>query len=83
MCTRTCMATKTLTIMEDVYNLLLKNKVEGESFSEEIRKILSEKKKKSLIDFYGIISKDEGKAMLKDLKEIKEFNLKAVNERLL
>ena len=37
------MGTKTLTIIEDAYNLLFDNKMENESFSEEIRRVLSKK----------------------------------------
>ena len=54
--------------MEDAYNLLLKNKLENESFSDEVRRILSKKGSKNLSDFFGIISEEEGEAMLKDLK---------------
>ena len=80
--TRTCMVTKTLTIMEDAYKLLLNNKLENESFSEEIRRIFSNKKKKKLMDFFGILSKDEGDAMLKDLEKSRKIDLKLQKERI-
>jgi len=38
------MATKTITIMEDAYNLLLNRKNKNESFSEVIRRMTGEKK---------------------------------------
>jgi predicted CopG family antitoxin len=76
------MVTKTLTITEDAYNLLAENKLEDESFSKEIVRILAKKRTKTIHDFIGIISEEERKAMQKDLKEIKEFNLKALPERL-
>ena len=43
MCTRTCMVTKTITVMEDAYNLLLSRKNNNESFSEVIRKMVGKK----------------------------------------
>ena len=44
MCTRMCMVTKTITIMEDAYKLLLRNKNGEESFSDVIRKLTGDKK---------------------------------------
>jgi len=76
------MATKTLTIMEDSYSLLLNNKLEGESFSEEIRRVFSEKKKRSLKDFFGILSEEEGDAMMKGLELSREIDLKLEKKRL-
>jgi predicted CopG family antitoxin len=75
------MTTKTLTIMEDAYKLLLNNKFENESFSETIRRILS-KKKKNLNDFFGIISSEEGEKMKKDLENIKKINIKILKKRI-
>ena len=40
------MAHKTITISEEAYNLLKENKRENESFTEVIKRILSQKKKK-------------------------------------
>ena len=57
------MGTKTLTIMDDAYNLLMFNKHEDESFSDEIRRVLTKKKTKSLSDFFGILSKEEGEVI--------------------
>jgi len=53
MCTHThmFMATKTITIMEDAYELLKAEKTEKESFSDVIRKVIP--KKKSIWDFAG------------------------------
>lgn len=76
------MGTKTLTIMEDAYDLLSRNKMGGESFSEEIRRILSGTKKTSLSDFFGIISDDVGEEMVKDLNKIKRKNLELLKEEL-
>ncbi len=48
----THMATKNIAITEDAYELLLRNKHPGESFSQVIREHF--KKKKHLIDYAGI-----------------------------
>jgi len=76
------MVTKTLTIMEDAYKLLLKNKLENESFSEEIRRLLSKKRTKKLSDFFGIISEEEGDAMLKDLEMADKREIKFLKKEL-
>jgi len=76
------MSTKTLTIMEDAYKLLIDNKLEKESFSEEIRRIILKKNKKKLIDFFGILSEKEGEDILKSLKKSREINIKLAKERM-
>lgn len=76
------MVTKTLTIMEDAYNLLKMNKLKGESFSEVIRRIVTKRKKGNLMDIFGIISEEDGEAMLKDLEKAKKFDLKMQKERM-
>lgn len=76
------MATKTLTITEDAYNLLAGSKYKDESFSEEIIRLFSNKRRRPLSDFFGILSKEEGQGMLDDLKRIKTTNLKLLQERL-
>jgi len=76
------MSTKTLTIMEDAYKLLAGNKLENESFSEEIRRMFSKKKSKKLIDFFGVLSKETGEAMKKDLKRIRKEQMKLTKQRL-
>ncbi|MBD3355387.1 hypothetical protein GF361_05385 [Candidatus Woesearchaeota archaeon] len=75
------MTTKTLTIMEDAYKLLKKNKKKDESFSEEIRRIFSKKKKKSLKDFFGILSEKEGEEMLKELEKSRKTDMKLEKNR--
>lgn len=76
------MTTKTLTITADAYNLLLNSKLEDESFSEEIRRLLTKKKSKRLSDFFGILSEKEGNEMLQDLEKIKATNLTLMKKRL-
>ena len=77
------MATKTLTITEDAYDLLAQNKLENESFSQEIRRVLAKRQKKSLLDFFGILSKEEGQELIDDLEKIRNFNLKSLKERMI
>lgn len=45
------MATKTISIMNDVYDLLAARKAKGESFSDVLRKTLH--KKRSIMEFAG------------------------------
>ena len=52
MCTHMFMGTKTITIMEDAYNLLKAKKEINESFSDVIRREL-DAPKKLLIEFAG------------------------------
>ena len=44
------MVTKTITVTEDAYNLLADNKLDNESFSGELKRILTTRRKKSLMD---------------------------------
>ena len=46
-----CMATKNISIMDDVYDILISNKRENESFSEVIRRISG--RKKDIMRFAG------------------------------
>jgi len=76
------MATKTISIMDDVYGMLVDNKLEEESFSEELRRILSKKSKKKLSDFFGILSEDEGKDILNILEKKSKINVEMKRKRL-
>ncbi|MBI5002772.1 antitoxin VapB family protein [Candidatus Woesearchaeota archaeon] len=76
------MATKELTITEKAYNVLCEAKYEDESFSEEIIRVCHQKHRRPLSDFFGIISEEEGQAMLDDLKKIKEEQKKLHTERI-
>ena len=80
-CTRACMATKTLTITEEAYHLLARGKMEGESFSKELVRVLSKKKARALGEFFGILSDDEGEAMLHDLKRLLAADARLLKER--
>ena len=63
------MATKTLTITEDAYDLLVRNKLDDESFSEEIKRLFTDKKRKPLSDFYGAWSKETGEKAMEFLEK--------------
>lgn len=73
MCKHMCMATKTITIMDDAYLLLLRNKVRNESFSQMIRRHFG--KKRSIMQFAGAWNDmndneiDELKDKIKSIRE--------------
>ncbi|MBU0906768.1 MAG: antitoxin VapB family protein [Nanoarchaeota archaeon] len=60
------MATKTISIMQDAYNLLLRNKMRNESFSDAIRRILT--KNDNILEFAGAWREIEDK----EVKEMKK-----------
>ena len=67
------MTTKTITVMEDAYKLLLLNKKMEESFSEELRRILP--KKKSIMEFAGAwkdMSEKETEEMKNNIKKLRK-----------
>lgn len=76
------MGTKTISIMNDVYEMLLRNKAKEESFSDEIRRVLTHKKSGDLKKYFGLISDQEGESMLQDLKKIKLLNVKLLKEKI-
>ena len=65
------MSTKTITIMNDAYLALLRNKLKNESFSEAIRRILS--KKSNIMEFAGSWSNLSDKE-IEDMKKRIEEN---------
>jgi len=81
MCTHMCMTTKNISIMEDVYNLLLRIKTANESFSDVIRREL--KKKRDVMEFAGawknVISDKEAKEMKINIKKLRK---RSTNELL-
>ena len=66
MCTHMCMATKTISIMEDAYRILLGRKMKGESFSEVIRRELS--RRRNVLEFSGVW-KDMGDKEINKMKK--------------
>jgi predicted CopG family antitoxin len=75
------MATKTISVTDDAYQLLRERKLANESFSEEIRRLLSKRAAKTLHDFVGILSDEEGKNMLKDMEKIRAQQAKIAGQR--
>ena len=74
MCMCMCMGTKTISIMDDAYELLKKRKLRGESFSGVIRRELG--KKRDIMEFAGAWSHLGDKR----LNEI-ESNVKKLRKR--
>ena len=70
MCTHMCMGTKTISIMDDAYKILLRNKMKDESFSEVIRRHFS--RKQSLMQFAGAW-RDVSDEERKNKKEHKKY----------
>ena len=80
--THTQMGTKTISIMDDVYELLAMNKNAKESFSDELRRILP--RKRSIMEFAGALSdmSDEEEARIKmRIKRLKEDANREIKER--
>jgi predicted CopG family antitoxin len=62
------MSTKTISIMDDVYKLLVRNRVHNESFSEIIRRHL---KKKDVMDFAGALGDLDSTSAKKEIKKLR------------
>ena len=77
---RMCMGTKTISIMEDVYELLLARKKLHESFSQVIRRKFREKK--DIMEFAGAWA-HLSEAETEDMKEnIRKLRRKSTQEVL-
>ncbi len=66
------MGTKTISIMDDAYKLLLINKIKNESFSDVLRRLLS--KKRDIMEFAGVwknVSEEEIKELKNEIKKIR------------
>ena len=80
--THTQMGTKTISIMDDVYELLARNKKAKESFSDELRRILP--KKRSIMGFAGAwkdMSDEEAERMKKTIMDYRRNSSKRTKER--
>ncbi|NJD76715.1 MAG: antitoxin [Candidatus Methanoperedens sp.] len=64
------MATKTISIREDVYDILASLKKENESFSDVIWK-LTKKRKPNLRDYFGVLK--DSKAIIEIEEDIKKM----------
>ena len=77
------MGTKTITIMDDAYELLARNKKKDESFSDVVRREFS--KKGSILDLAGAwsdLSDKDALEMEKSIKKSREYTRKHVMERV-
>ncbi|MCF7871949.1 antitoxin VapB family protein [Candidatus Woesearchaeota archaeon] len=66
------MTTKTITIMEDAYELLRKAKKDDESFSDVIRRIAN--KETNIEKFFGVWSDEFADLVEKSILELRERN---------
>ena len=84
MCTHMCMGTKNISIMNDVYELLLRRKMKNESFSDVIRKEFT--KKRSIMEFAGawkdLVSDEEAENMKKNIAKFRKNALKGTLRRI-
>ena len=77
------MGTKTITIMDDAYELLARNKRKDESFSDVVRREFS--KKGSILDLAGAwsdLSDKDAMEMEKAIKKSREYTRKHLMERI-
>ena len=78
------MATKTLTITEDAYEMLKRQKGESESFSQVIRKLAM--RKGDIMQFYGawkdLMSDKEAKQMKHEIGEMDRRSTKLLLKKL-
>jgi len=77
------MGTKTITIMDDAYELLVRNKKKDESFSDVVRREFS--KKGSILDLAGAwsdLSDKDIKEMEDAVKKSREYTRKHIMERI-
>ena len=82
MCMCICMGTKTISIMDDAYDLLNRNKSKNESFSDVIRKLATTKK--DIMRFAGIlnISSDEAEEIKGIIENLRKGGSKRTIERI-
>lgn len=71
-CVYVHMSTKTISIMEDVYDILNSNKMPEESFSEVIRRLVS--KKNDISEFAGAWKDVDTDFIKNTIKKIKKNN---------
>jgi predicted CopG family antitoxin len=73
------MAVKTITITEEAYRSLKAMKGQKESFSGTILRIT---KKKSLDEFFGILTEKEGRALEKTIMEQRKISQKLFKKKM-
>ncbi|MDP2901083.1 MAG: antitoxin VapB family protein [Candidatus Bathyarchaeota archaeon] len=65
------MAHKTITISEEAYEILASHKMKGESFTEEIKRLLGHAKRGSILKHRGkwVMSDEEFDRLFKELRD--------------
>ena len=77
------MATKNISITEEAYKILERNKKENDSFSRVIVREMGKKGNfKKLREFYGILSKEAGEALEKSILEGRKLHRKMHEKRI-
>ena len=82
MCMCICMGTKTISIMNDTYNILKSRKHKNESFSDVIRRITN---KNDIMQFAGIlknISDEDAEDAKKYIKNLRKSSTKELLFRI-
>ena len=74
---------KTISISDEVYEKLKKMKLEGESFSDVINRLIERRTKISDIAEMNILTEEEAKKIEELLKKLREERIKMKKERLL
>lgn len=77
------MGTKTISIMDDVYELLVRNKRKEESFSDELRRVIP--KKGNIMECAGLWADLSGKQveeMEKSIKKLRKSSTKSLMRRI-
>ena len=72
--THTQMGTKTISLMDDAYDLLSRAKLPNESFSDTVRRITSPNE--SIMEFFGVWDKKFGEDVLNNIKDNRDANKK-------
>ncbi|PIN92275.1 hypothetical protein COU61_01510 [Candidatus Pacearchaeota archaeon CG10_big_fil_rev_8_21_14_0_10_35_13] len=74
------MASRNISLVDDAYKLLLKNKIGSESFSEVIKRVLS--KNRDIMEFAGALGNLSNKEIDKMKREITKIRDKSTRELL-
>ena len=73
-----CMAVKNISIMDDVYRMLIAKERASESFSDLLRRTIKEKR--DIMEFAGVWKNISGERIEEMKKDVKEMRKKSTNE---